>query len=30
MDGRIGWGEDQDVWGQDHFNRLMDAFRATR
>ncbi len=30
MDGHIGWGEDQDVWGQDHFTRMLDALRAVR
>jgi hypothetical protein len=30
MDGRIGWGEDQDGWKVPHFQRMVDALRATR
>jgi hypothetical protein len=30
MDGEIGWGEDQDVWQPGHFERMVDALRATR
>lgn len=30
MDGRIGWGEDQDVWRPDHFADLLAALRAVR
>jgi hypothetical protein len=29
FDGWIGWGEDQDVWQQAHFVRMLDALRAT-
>lgn len=29
-DGQVGWGEDQDGWRVDHFQKLMRAFRATR
>ena len=29
MDGKIGWGEDQDVWVGDHYSRMLDALRAT-
>jgi hypothetical protein len=28
-DGKIGWGEDQDGWSVDHFQKLMRALRAT-
>ncbi|MET0181595.1 MAG: hypothetical protein ABW199_01785, partial [Caulobacterales bacterium] len=30
FDGKIGWGEDQDVWREDHFKRMLQALRATR
>jgi hypothetical protein len=30
LDGRIGWGEDQDRWQVPHFQRMLDALRATR
>ncbi|MET0372915.1 MAG: hypothetical protein ABW128_01505, partial [Rhizorhabdus sp.] len=30
MDGRIGWGEDQDVWVGDHYARMLNALRSTR
>ncbi|MCC2980278.1 hypothetical protein [Sphingomonas sp. IC4-52] len=30
FDGRVGWGEDQDVWIGDHFPRMLDALRRTR
>ena len=30
FDGRIGWGEDQDVWNAEHFVRMLDALRAWR
>jgi hypothetical protein len=30
FDGKIGWGEDQDVWQPSHFVRMFDALRATR
>jgi hypothetical protein len=30
MDGRIGWGEDQDGWRVDHFQKMRDALRAVR
>jgi hypothetical protein len=30
FDGRVGWGEDQDVWQPTHFLRMFDALRATR
>lgn len=30
FDGKIGWGEDQDVWIGPHFLRMLDALRATR
>jgi hypothetical protein len=30
MDGRIGWGEDQDGWRVDHFQKMRDALRAFR
>jgi hypothetical protein len=29
-DGTIGWGEDQDGWRVDHFQKMMRALRATR
>jgi hypothetical protein len=29
-DGKIGWGEDQDGWRVDHFQKMMRALRATR
>jgi hypothetical protein len=28
-DGRIGWGEDQDGWRVDHFQKMVRALRAT-
>jgi hypothetical protein len=28
FDGKIGWGEDQDVWQGDHFMRMLDALKA--
>jgi len=30
LDGRIGWGEDQDGWRLDHFRRMREALRAVR
>jgi hypothetical protein len=30
FDGRLGWGEDQDVWQPPHFLRMFDALRAAR
>lgn len=30
FDGRIGWGEDQDIWNPKHFARMLDALRAVR
>ena len=30
LDGKIGWGEDQDVWVGDHFARMLNALRTTR
>lgn len=30
MDGRIGWGEDQDIWEPKHFARMRDALQAVR
>ena len=30
LDGKIGWGEDQDVWMGPHFLRMLDALRASR
>ncbi len=29
-DGKIGWGEDQDGWRVDHFQKMLRALRATR
>jgi hypothetical protein len=29
-DGQIGWGEDQDGWRPDHFQKMLRALRATR
>jgi len=29
-DGKIGWGEDQDGWRVDHFQKLLRALRASR
>jgi hypothetical protein len=29
-DGQIGWGEDQDGWQLDHFQKMLGALRATR
>ena len=28
FDGKVGWGEDQDVWNSKHFLRMLDALRA--
>lgn len=28
FDGKIGWGEDQDVWNGRHFQRMLQALRA--
>lgn len=28
FDGKIGWGEDQDVWRGDHFERMLRALKA--
>ncbi|WP_296675605.1 hypothetical protein [Novosphingobium sp.] len=28
FDGKIGWGEDQDVWNPKHFERMLRALRA--
>ncbi len=30
FDGKVGWGEDQDVWNPKHFTRMLHAMRATR
>ena len=30
MDGRIGWGEDQDVWKPEHFAAMREALQAVR
>lgn len=30
MDGKIGWGEDQDVWVGNHFSRMLNALRTAR
>ena len=30
FDGKIGWGEDQDVWNPQHFVRTLDALKAHR
>lgn len=30
FDGRIGWGEDQDIWHPRHFARMLDALQALR
>ncbi|PQM27737.1 hypothetical protein CVO77_03995 [Sphingopyxis lindanitolerans] len=31
FDGKVGWGEDQDVWiGAGHFPRMLDALRGAR
>ena len=30
FEGKIGWGEDQDVWNGNHFSRMLDALRTTR
>jgi hypothetical protein len=30
FEGKVGWGEDQDVWTGDHFMRMLDALRSTR
>ena len=29
-DGKIGWGEDQDGWRLDHFQKMLRSLRATR
>jgi len=29
-DGKIGWGEDQDGWRLDHFQKMLQALRSTR
>jgi hypothetical protein len=29
-DGKTGWGEDQDGWKVDHFQRMLGALRAVR
>ncbi len=29
MEGKVGWGEDQDSWRPEHFRRMLDALRAT-
>ena len=29
-DGQIGWGEDQDGWRLEHFQKMLAALRATR
>ena len=29
FDGKVGWGEDQDVWNPRHFLRMFDALQAT-
>ena len=28
FDGRIGWGEDQDIWHPRHFDRMLDALQG--
>ena len=30
FDGKIGWGEDQDVWDGRHFVRMLDTLRSSR
>jgi hypothetical protein len=30
MDGKVGWGEDQDGWRGDHFTKMLNALRAPR
>lgn len=30
FDGRIGWGEDQDIWHPTHFARMLEALQAVR
>ncbi len=30
FDGKVGWGEDQDVWNGPHFIRMLDALRSIR
>lgn len=30
IDGKIGWGEDQDGWRPEHFRRMLNALRASR
>jgi hypothetical protein len=30
FDGKVGWGEDQDVFLPDHFQRLLGALKATK
>ena len=29
-DGKMGWGEDQDRWKDDHYMKLLRALRQTR
>lgn len=29
FDGKVGWGEDQDVWNPRHFLRMLDALKST-
>lgn len=29
-EGKIGWGEDQDVWDREHFQQMLRALRAVR
>jgi hypothetical protein len=29
-DGQVGWGEDQDGWRVDHFQKMVRALRTTR
>lgn len=28
IDGKVGWGEDQDVWNGNHFVRMLDALKS--
>jgi hypothetical protein len=30
FDGRIGWGEDQDIWHPKHFAQMLDALQSVR
>ncbi|QGN54209.1 hypothetical protein [Novosphingobium sp. Gsoil 351] len=30
FDGRVGWGEDQDVWDALHFVRMLDALKTLK